>query len=130
MKSLTTALAAAALAALLSLAALAALLSLAAPARAEDCETVMTALGEAIALATKNFEATMDDLKKIMSGAADDKKKQTVKNMFCSASGELLGTSRATRAVAGQCGDDQKKALASFDKSIKEMETAIEGTCK
>jgi hypothetical protein len=121
MKSLTTALAAAALSALL-----------AAPpsARAEDCETVITALNEAVALATKNFETTMDDLKKIMSGAADDKKKQTVKNMFCSSAGELLGTSRATRAVAGQCGDDQKKALASFDMSIKEMETAIDGTCK
>jgi hypothetical protein len=120
MKSFTRALAAAALAALLALPA---------PARAEDCETVMTALGEAIALATKNFETTMEDLKKIMSGGADDKKKQTVKNMFCSSGGELLGTSRATRAVAGSC-EDQKKALAGFDKSIKEMETAIDGTCK
>jgi hypothetical protein len=113
----------------LAAAALSALLSLAAPARAEDCETVVTALSEAIALATKNFETTMEDLKKIMSGGADDKKKQTVKNMFCNAAGEVLGTSRATRAAAAAC-EDQKKGLAAFDKSIKEMETAIDGTCK
>jgi hypothetical protein len=111
--------------------ALAALLAAGAPARAEDCETVVTALTEAVAIATKNFETTMDELKQIMSqGAADDKKKSTVKNLFCSASGEVLGASRATRAAAGACGEAQKSALAQFDKSIKEMETAIDGTCK
>jgi len=110
--------------------ALVAALAAAVPARAEDCETVVTALNEAVAIATKNFESTMDELKKIMSGAADDKKKATVKNLFCSASGEVLGASRATRAVAAECGPDQRKALASLDKSIKEMETAIDGTCK
>jgi hypothetical protein len=104
---------------------------LTAPARAEECETVITALNEAVGLATKNFESTMADLKKLAGqGAADDKQKATIKNMFCSASGELLGTSRATRAVAGECGEGQKKDLASFDKSIKEMETAISGTCR
>ena len=111
--------------------ALIALLAASAPARAEDCETVVTALTEAVAIATKNFEPTMDELKQIMSqGAADDKKKSTVKNLFCSASGEVLGTSRATRAAAAACGEAQKSALAQFDKSIKEMETAIDGTCK
>jgi hypothetical protein len=111
--------------------ALIALLAASAPARAEDCETVVTALTEAVAIATKNFETTMDELKQIMSqGAADDKKKSTVKNLFCSASGEVLGASRATRAAAGACGEAQKSALAQFDKSIKEMETAIDGTCK
>ena len=104
--------------------ALIALLAASAPARAEDCETVVTALTEAVAIATKNFETTMDELKQIMSqGAADDKKKSTVKNLFCSASGEVLGASRATRAAAGACGEAQKSALAQFDKSIKEMET-------
>ena len=110
--------------------ALVAALAAAVPARAEDCETVVTALNEAVAIATKNFESTMDELKKIMSGAADDKKKATVKNLFCSASGEVLGASRATRAVAAECGPDQRRALASLDNSIKEMETAIDGTCK
>ena len=56
---------------------------------------MVTALTEAVAIATKNFETTMDELKQIMSqGAADDKKKSTVKNLFCSASGEVLGASR------------------------------------
>jgi hypothetical protein len=110
--------------------ALAALLAAGAPARAEDCETVVTALTEAVAIATKNFETTMDELKQIMSQGADDKKKATVKNLFCSASGEVLGASRATRAAAAACGEAQKSALAQFDKSIKEMETAIDGTCK
>ncbi len=100
--------------------ALAALLAAGAPARAEDCETVVTAL-TAVAIATKNFETTMDELKQIMSQGADDKKKATVKNLFCSASGEVLGASRATRAAAAACGEAQKSA--PFDKSIKEMET-------
>jgi hypothetical protein len=56
--------------------------------------------------------------------------KTTVKNTFCSVSGEMLGASLAFRAVAQQCGRGQRAALASLDKSIKEMETAIDGTCK
>ena len=91
---------------------------------------MVTALTEAVAIAIKNFETTMDELKQIMSQGADDKKKATVKNLFCSASGEVLGASRATRAAAAACGEAQKSALAQFDKSIKEMETAIDGTCK
>jgi hypothetical protein len=110
-------------------AALIAALATAAPTRAEDCETVVTALNEAVAIAAKNFDTTMDELKKIMSEPADDKKKTTVKNQFCSASGEVLGASRATRAVAAEC-PDQRSGLAALDKSIKEMETAIDGTCK
>src|SRR5262245_43364149 len=111
-------------------AALIAALAAASPARGDGCETVVTALNVAVAIATKNFETTMGELKKIMSEAADDKKKATVKNLFCSASGEVLGASRATRAVAAECGPDQRRALASLDNSIKEMETAIDGTCK
>ena len=36
------------------------------------------------------------------------------------------------RAVAAECltGNKKSSTLASLDKSIKEMETAIEGTCK
>ena len=112
--------------------ALVALLAVGAPLRAdeEDCETVLKDLTDAIEIATKNFETTMGELKKIMSEGADDKSKAKVKNMFCSASGEVLGTSRVTRAAAAECGPEQKAALASLDKSIKEMETAIDGTCK
>jgi hypothetical protein len=96
----------------------------------EDCDNVVKAIEEALAISTKSFEQTMEELKKTTSGNADDKTKTTVKHTFCSVSGELLGTSLAFRAVAQQCGRGQRAALASIDKSIKEMETAIEGTCK
>jgi maltooligosyltrehalose synthase len=99
-------------------------------AAAEDCETVVTALTEAVSIAQKNFETTMEELKQTMSQPADDKKKASVKNTFCSVVGELLGTSRASRAVAGECGANQRAALAQFDKSIKEIEGAIDSTCK
>jgi len=113
-------------------AALTALIGLnATTSRADDdeCKTVVNALNEAIAISTKNFEATVDEVKKIMGQSADDKAKATVKNKFCSASGELLGTSRAIRAVAGEC-SLQRSAIASLDKSISEIETAIDSTCK
>ena len=108
------------------------LLAIAAPSRAdeEDCKTVINDLNDTIEIATKNFQTMLDDLKNMMSQSADDKTKATVKNRFCSASGELLGTSRATRAVAGECGPTQSASLASLDKSINDMESAIDGTCK
>jgi hypothetical protein len=111
---------------------LAALLATSVPVRAEeeDCETVLNDLNEAIDIATKNFETMMDELKKMMSQSADDKTKSTVKNRFCSASGEMLGTSRAVRAVAGECGAKGTSAAATLDKSIKDAEAAIESTCK
>ena len=75
------------------------------PVRAdEDCDNVVKALEDAQLVATK----TVDQ------------------------SGEYLGTTRAFRAVAAECltGNKKSSTLASLDKSIKEMETAIEGTCK
>jgi hypothetical protein len=91
---------------------------------------VVEALEEAIAIATKKLEETVADLQKIMSEPADDKKKATVKNIACSATGEFLGTARASRAVASVCSPNQRTALAAFDKSIKEMEAKIDGTCR
>ena len=101
-------------------------------AAAEECETVVADLTEAVSIAHKNFDTTMDELKQTMSQPADDKKKASVKNTFCSVSGEYLGTTRAFRAVAAECltGNKKSTTLASLDKSIKEMETAIAGTCK
>ncbi len=102
-----------------------------APLRAaEDCDNVVKALEEAIAIANRSFEETMNELKRTMSRGADDKTKTTVKNTFCSVSGELLGTSVAFRTIAQQCGPTQRGALASLDKSIGELQTAIDGTCK
>jgi hypothetical protein len=103
------------------------------PARAdEDCDNVVKAMEEAISISTKSLEQTMEELKKTTSGGADDKTKTTVKHTFCSVGGELLGTSRAFRAVAAEClkGNKRTATLASLDQSIKEMDTTIEGTCK
>jgi len=96
----------------------------------EDCDTVVKALNEAISIAAKNLDTTMGELKTIMSQPADDKRKATVKNRFCSSSGELLGTSKASRAVIQECGGEHRAALASLDKSIAEMEGAIDRTCQ
>ena len=111
--------------------ALVALLATGTPARAdeEDCETVIKSINEAVEIATKNYETTLDELKKMMSRSADDKTKATIRNRYCSASGEMLGTSRAVRAVAGECGPNQADVLAILDKSIKDVEAAIDNTC-
>ncbi|MFL6824788.1 MAG: hypothetical protein ACJ8FA_19675 [Xanthobacteraceae bacterium] len=109
------------------------LLAADAPARAdEDCDTVVKALEDVQLVATKTLDQTMDEIKKATNEAADDKKKASVKNMFCSASGEYLGNTRAFRAVMAECleGDKRRASLSSLDKSIKEMETAIANTCK
>lgn len=107
---------------------LAALLGAGAPLRAdEDCDSVVTALEEAISIATKNLEQTVSELQKMMSEPADDKKKAAVKNIACSATGELLGTARASHAIAAICRPEQGAAI---DKSIREMETKIDNTCK
>jgi hypothetical protein len=109
------------------------LLAAGTPSRADDdCDTVVEALEDAQLVATKTVDEAMDEIKKSTTQPADDKKKASVKNTFCSVSGEYLGTTRAFRAVAAECLTGNKKAstLASLDKSIKEMETAIAGTCK
>jgi hypothetical protein len=98
------------------------------PARAdEDCDNVVKALEEAISIATKNLEETVIGLQKTMSEPADDKKRASVKNIACSATGELLGTARASHAVAAICRPDQRAAI---EKSVKEMEVKIDNTCK
>lgn len=108
--------------------ALAGLLGAGAPLHAdEDCDSVVTALEEAISIATKNLEQTVSELQKIMSEPADDKKKGSVKNIACSATGELLGTARASHAIAAICRPEQS---ARIEKSISEMEARIDRTCK
>ncbi len=117
-----------------TIAVLALVLAAGAPARAgddeEECQAVVKDLEEAIAIANKNFDATMAELKKLMSGPADDRKRATVKNTFCNASGEMLGSSRVMRIAVAVCEPKKRAAIASIDKSIAEMETAIDNTCK
>ena len=113
--------------------AIAGLFAAGAPARAdEDCDTVVKSLEDGLLIATRNVDTTMDEIKKATTQVADDKRKASVKNTFCSVSGEYLGTSRAFRAVAAEClsGDKRSATLASLDKSIKEIESAIDTTCK
>jgi hypothetical protein len=103
------------------------------PARSDDdCDTVLKSLKEGIDIATKNFDASMEDLKKSMTPDADDKKKAAIRNHFCSISGEYLGTTRAFRAVTAACGEGgkQNEALASLDGSIKQIEASLDSTCK
>jgi hypothetical protein len=108
------------------------LLATAAPSRAdEECDTVVKAVSEALAIVAKNFETTMGELKETMSKpAANDKARAAIKNKFCSSGGEMLGTSRALRAVVGECSADQRAVLATLDKSVSEIETAVDGACK
>lgn len=109
---------------------LAGMLATTMPATAdEDCDTVVKAVAEALAITAKNFETTMGELKETMSKPGDDKTKAAVKNKFCSAGGEMLGTTRALRAVTGECTKDSA-ALASLDKSVSEIDTAVDGACK
>ena len=103
------------------------------PSRADDdCDTVVTSLQDAQSVATKTVEQTMDEIKKVTTQPTDDKRKASVKNVFCSVSGEYLGTTRAFRAVVAECLKGSKRAstLSSLDKSISEIETAIDNTCK
>ena len=98
--------------------ALAGLLGAGAPLRAdEDCDSVVTALEEAISIATKNLEQTVSELQKIMSEPANEQKKASVKNIACSATGELLGTARASHALAAVV-DEAKRCAESGEQKV------------
>jgi len=101
------------------------------PARSdEDCDTVVENLEDAVQVATKILEIELADVTK--KKPEDDQEKASVKNRFCSASGEFLGTSRAYRAVASQClrGNKRRATVASLDESIKSLENSIKQTCQ
>jgi hypothetical protein len=84
---------------------------------AEDCDTVVKSLNEALQIALNNYKATLDELKN----------KPSVKNAFCSASGEYIGTVRVFRVVAAEC---RKGDLAELDKAIKGLDDLVDNTCK
>ena len=60
-------------------------------------------------------------------GNRDDKRKASVKNTFCSVSGEYPERRGRCAVRRMPTGNKKSSTLASLDKSIKEMETAIEG---
>ena len=99
-------------------AALIGLLASASPLRAdEDCDTVVKSLNEVLQIALSNYKATLEELKN----------KPAVKNAFCSASGEYIGTARVFRVVAAEC---RKGDLAELDKAIKGLDDLVDHTCK
>lgn len=94
------------------------LLATGAPLRAdEDCDTVVKSLNEALQIALNYYKTTLDELKA----------KPAVKNAFCSASGEYIGTARVFRVVAAEC---RKGDLAELDKALKGLDDLVDNTCK
>ena len=94
------------------------LLATGAPLRAdEDCDTVVKSLNEVLQIALNNYKATLDELKN----------KPAVKNAFCSASGEYIGTARVFRVVAAEC---RKGDLVELDKALKGLDDLVDNTCK
>jgi hypothetical protein len=104
-------------------AALIALLLATSPARGgDDCEDVVTDMKEAIEIAAKNYDHSMQEIK----NASD---KATARKHFCAVTGEFLGLSTAFRAVIRECGAN-REAVSSLTKSIGEIQDNIDQTCK
>ena len=72
---------------------------------------------EVLQIALNNYKATLDELKN----------KPAVKNAFCSASGEYIGTARVFRVVAAEC---RKGDIAELDKALKGLDDLVDNTCK
>jgi hypothetical protein len=97
---------------------------------AEECDSIIETMDEAVQVASKVTDLEMAEITK--NKPETDAQKVSVKNRFCRASGEFLGTSRAYRAVAAEClqGNKRRSTLASLDASIKQVEDSIAQTCK
>jgi hypothetical protein len=108
-----------------------ALMLAAGPVRgAEECDSIIETMDEAVQVVSKVTDLEMAEITK--NKPETDAQKASVKNRFCMASGEFLGTSRAYRAVAAEClqGNKRRSTLASLDASIKQVEDSIAQTCK
>ena len=120
---------------LITAAATAALLGvLAAPAplfAEEDCDNVTKALEEGVAISLKDFETTMADPKKTKRRACRrSRRRPRSRTRSAAPAASFSASSRAARVRPRSAPGNQRSALAAFDKSIKEMETAIDNTCK
>jgi hypothetical protein len=108
---------------LMTSAVLVALVLAANPARGgDDCDDVVTDLKEAIEIAAKNYEHSMQEIKNAPSQAA-------ARKHFCAATGEFLGISTAFRAVIRECAA-ARSAIDSLTKSIDDIQGNIDKTCK
>jgi hypothetical protein len=108
-----------------------ALVLAAAPVRgAEECDSIIETMDEAVQVVSKVTDLEVAEITK--NKPETDAQKTSVKNRFCMASGEFLGTSRAYRAVAAEClqGSKRGSTLASLDEAIKKVGGSIAETCK
>jgi hypothetical protein len=101
------------------------------PARAaEECDSIIETMDEAVQVVSKVTDLDVAEITK--NKPETDVQKASIKNRFCRVSGEFLGTSRAYRAVAAEClqGNKRRSTLAALDGSIKKVEDSIAETCK
>jgi hypothetical protein len=101
-----------------------ALAALAGPARS-DCESVLDDMKDGIEVAAKNYEQSIEEIK----GASD---KAKARSHFCAITGEFLGTATAFRTLVRECvsRNEQQELIASLDKSIKDLQSAVDTACK
>jgi hypothetical protein len=97
---------------------------------AEECDSIVETMDEAVQVVSKVTDLEVAEITK--NKPETDAQKASIKNRFCRASGEFLGTSRAYRAVAAEClqGNKRRSTLASLDEAIKKVEGSIAETCK
>ena len=81
----------------------------------EDCDDIMSELQELVEQVTKDRAGAKSPL------------------AVCAATGQVLGVVKASREVASECYETGKKRedfLASFNKTVKELEGQIGSRCK
>jgi hypothetical protein len=74
-----------------------------------------------------------DEIKKLVERVINSNPNPQGIGPVCSATGQILGITKAAREVAAECYDEGKKRdeiLAAYDKATKEMEEKINGVCK
>jgi uncharacterized membrane protein len=74
-----------------------------------------------------------DEIKKLVERVINNNDSPKGVGPVCSATGQILGITKAAREVAAECyddGDKRTQILAAYDKAVKEMEEKIDGVCK
>ena len=74
-----------------------------------------------------------DEIKKLIERVINANPNPQGIGPVCSATGQILGITKAAREVAAECYDDGSKRdqiLVAYDKAVKDMEDKIGGVCK
>lgn len=105
-------------------------LALSGQAARSDCDDVMKNLEDTNKIASKVVELDMADITK--KNPQTDDERASLKNRFCSVSGEFLGVTSVHRAVAAEClkGSERRNTLASLDEAIKKLQDSLDQACK